>query len=58
MSIGCIPIGLAIGAIIYVLVYKAVSAYREQRRLRIAGRRQADSGAQTGVGALESESRQ
>jgi uncharacterized protein (DUF2062 family) len=58
MSIGCIPIGLAVGAIIYVLVYKAVSAYRDQRRLRFA-RRQAGSGTEPdGVGTLKSESGQ
>jgi len=40
MTIGAIPLGLATGAVVYLIVYKAVSAYRESRRERFAGRRQ------------------
>jgi uncharacterized protein (DUF2062 family) len=39
MMVGAIPLGLATGAIVYLIVYKAVSAYREGRSLRFAGRR-------------------
>jgi uncharacterized protein (DUF2062 family) len=39
MTVGAIPLGLAAGAIVYLIVYKAVSAYREGRSQRFAGRR-------------------
>lgn len=39
MMVGAIPLGLATGAIVYLIVYKAVSAYREGRSKRFAGRR-------------------
>lgn len=39
MTVGAIPLGLATGAIVYLIVYKAVSAYREGRSRRFAGRR-------------------
>ncbi len=39
MTVGSIPLGLAIGCVIYLVVYKAVSAYRESRSQRFAGRR-------------------
>ena len=41
MTVGAIPLGLAAGAIVYLIVYKAVLAYREGRRQRFAGRRPA-----------------
>jgi uncharacterized protein len=47
MTIGSIPLGLACGAIVYLVVYKAVSAYRESRRERLSGtRRQAPTPAE------------
>ena len=39
MTVGAIPIGIAVGAIVYLVVYKAISAYREGRSQRFAGRR-------------------
>jgi uncharacterized protein (DUF2062 family) len=42
MVVGSIPIGLAAGCIVYFIVYKAVAAYQEARRKRLAGRRQAE----------------
>jgi uncharacterized protein (DUF2062 family) len=39
MTIGAIPLGLAVGGIVYLIVYKAVSAYREDRNRRFAERR-------------------
>lgn len=47
MTVGAIPLGLAVGAIVYLVVYKAVSAYREGRRERLSGRqRQANAPAE------------
>jgi uncharacterized protein (DUF2062 family) len=40
MMIGSIPMGLAAGCVVYLIVYKAVSAYRAGRSQRFAGRRQ------------------
>lgn len=39
MVVGSIPLGLAAGLIVYVIVYKAVSAYQQARRRRLAERR-------------------
>ncbi len=39
MLVGSIPIGLAMGGIVYLIVYKSVSAYQEARRRRLEGRR-------------------
>jgi len=39
MTIGAIPLGLAVGLVVYLLVYKAVLAYREARAQRFAERR-------------------
>jgi len=39
LTIGCVPLGLAVGALVYLLVYKALIAYREGRSQRFAGRR-------------------
>jgi uncharacterized protein (DUF2062 family) len=39
MTVGAIPLGLAAGGIVYLIVYKAVSAYREGRSRRFAERR-------------------
>lgn len=40
MLVGAIPIGLAIGAICYFIVYYSVRAYQANRRQRLASRRQ------------------
>jgi uncharacterized protein (DUF2062 family) len=40
MTVGSIPLGIAVGVIVYLVVHKAVSAYRESRSRRFAGRRQ------------------
>jgi uncharacterized protein (DUF2062 family) len=39
MGIGSIPLGFAVGFAVYFIVYKAVSAYRDSRSQRLAGRR-------------------
>lgn len=39
LTVGCVPLGLAAGAIVYFLVYKGLIAYRESRSQRFAGRR-------------------
>jgi uncharacterized protein (DUF2062 family) len=39
MTIGSVPLGIAAGFIVYILVYKAILAYREARSQRFAGRR-------------------
>lgn len=39
MTVGAIPLGFAVGVIVYLVVYKAVSAYREGRSRRFADRR-------------------
>jgi uncharacterized protein (DUF2062 family) len=39
MTVGAVPLGMAIGCIVFGLVYKAVSAYQAARRTRFAGRR-------------------
>jgi hypothetical protein len=36
MAVGSIPLGLAAAALVYLVVHKAVSAYREARRKRLA----------------------
>ena len=41
MVVGSIPVGLAVGCIVYFIVYKAVAAYQDARRKRLADRRQA-----------------
>lgn len=47
MAVGSIPLALAAGGIVYLIVYKAVSAYRESRRVRLTGlRRQANAPAE------------
>lgn len=47
MTVGSIPLGLAVGALVYLIVHKAVSAYREARSQRFALRRsQASSPAE------------
>ena len=38
MTVGAMPLGLAAGGIVYLIVYKAVSAYREGRSRRLAER--------------------
>ena len=48
MIIGSIPMGLAVGAIVYVAVYKMVGAYQAARRARLARKRfdvELDSGS-------------
>jgi uncharacterized protein (DUF2062 family) len=40
MTIGSLPLAFISGAVVYLLVYKAVSAYRRDRSERFAGRRQ------------------
>jgi len=40
MTIGSIPVALAVGFITYVVVNKSISAYREGRSRRFAGRRE------------------
>jgi uncharacterized protein (DUF2062 family) len=35
MLIGAIPLGLTLGAIVYLIVYNAVSAYQQERRERL-----------------------
>jgi uncharacterized protein (DUF2062 family) len=39
MTVGAVPIGFAVGLAVYLVVYKAVSAYRDSRSQRFAGRR-------------------
>jgi hypothetical protein len=39
MLVGSAPLGLVLGSITYLIVYKAVSAYQEARRRRLEGRR-------------------
>ena len=39
MTVGALPLGLAAGGVVYLIVYKAVSAYREGRNRRFAERR-------------------
>lgn len=39
MTVGAIPLGLVMGFVVYLVVYKAVSAYRENRSQRFASRR-------------------
>lgn len=47
MTIGSIPLAFVFGCAVYLVVYKAVSAYRENRSERFAGRRsQASSPAE------------
>jgi uncharacterized protein (DUF2062 family) len=48
MIIGSIPIGLPVGAIVYVAVYKMVAAYQSARRARLA-RKRFDIGVSTGT---------
>lgn len=37
MAVGSVPIGLAVGCILYLIVYKAVAAYQFARRERFGG---------------------
>jgi len=39
MTVGAIPLGLGLGAVVYLIVYRGVLAYREGRTQRFAGRR-------------------
>jgi uncharacterized protein (DUF2062 family) len=39
LTIGSVPVGIVVGALVYLLVYKALIAYRERRSQRFAGRR-------------------
>jgi uncharacterized protein (DUF2062 family) len=39
MTVGALPVGLMLGAVVYLVVYKSVSAYREARSQRFAVRR-------------------
>jgi uncharacterized protein (DUF2062 family) len=48
MIVGSIPLGLALGAIVYVIVFKSVSAYQEARRRRLEGRRNGGAPAMMG----------
>jgi uncharacterized protein (DUF2062 family) len=50
MIIGAIPLGLAAGAVTYVVAGKAVAAYQEARRQRLAERREVGSRASPMVG--------
>jgi hypothetical protein len=43
MTVGSAPLGIAAGCAVYVIVYKAVSAYRKVRHERFAERREADA---------------
>jgi len=43
LAIGSVPAGLAAGALVFLLVYKALIAYRENRSQRLVGRRSAES---------------
>ncbi len=45
MTVGSIPLGLLLGSIVYLIVYKAVLAYRSGRSERFAGRRSQESSA-------------
>jgi uncharacterized protein (DUF2062 family) len=44
MVVGSAPLGLTVGILVYVIVYKAVSAYQESRRKRFAAGRVVESG--------------
>jgi uncharacterized protein (DUF2062 family) len=48
MAVGSVPIGLAVGCVVYVLVYKAVSVYQHMRRERMADRRRILAGEEPG----------
>jgi uncharacterized protein (DUF2062 family) len=50
MIIGSIPLGLAAGVVTYLAVGKAVAAYQEARRQRLAERREVESRASPMVG--------
>jgi hypothetical protein len=39
MTVGSIPLGVALGCVVYLVVHKSISAYREARSQRFAGRR-------------------
>jgi uncharacterized protein len=39
MMVGAIPLGIAAGALVYLIVYNAVSSYQAARRRRLQGRR-------------------
>jgi uncharacterized protein (DUF2062 family) len=41
MTVGAVPLGAAIGGIVFALSYKAVAGYQAARRERFAGRRMA-----------------
>jgi uncharacterized protein (DUF2062 family) len=43
MLVGSIPVGIALGAIVYLLVYKAVSSYQRARRDRLTSLRERTS---------------
>jgi uncharacterized protein (DUF2062 family) len=57
MMIGALPLGLAAAAATYLLVFKGVKAYQQQRRDRLAGKGRSGngSGIPTAVGAEEVE---
>jgi uncharacterized protein (DUF2062 family) len=45
MTVGSVPLGIAMGCVVYLVVHKAVSAYREGRSQRFADRRPPASSA-------------
>jgi uncharacterized protein (DUF2062 family) len=53
MAIGSIPVGLLVAGIMYAITYSAASAFREQRRKRLAerARRKADARISHGLAA-------
>ncbi|TAN19181.1 MAG: DUF2062 domain-containing protein, partial [Rhizobiaceae bacterium] len=53
MAVGSIPVGLLVASIMYAVTYSAASAFREQRRKRLAerARRRADSRMSHGLAA-------
>ena len=44
MAFGSIPLGVAAGCIVYLIVYKGVSSYQKARRTRVAGRSEEEVG--------------
>jgi len=53
MVLGSIPLGLAVGCIVYFIVYKAVLGYRAARRQQLAGRAPCAAGPVSAAAALE-----
>ena len=54
MVVGSIPVGLAVGCIVYFIVYKAVAAYQDARRKRLADRRRAEGAGASRAAAAAS----